>query len=205
MHPTDHTKAALRTSMRATLDAIPAVRWAEASRRLCENVGKMPVFQRAKAVFAFVPIAGEVDITPLLRLCLERGQTLCLPRIDWTTRTMVPAAVTSLDDASLETTRYSIRQPKVACPVVPNDQLDLVLVPGLAFAKVADPEAIGQFVRLGRGAGFYDRFFESAPSLAVGPTLGIALSEQILPSIPADPWDIAVRAVATPDEVFGNV
>jgi len=201
MNPSELTKAALRTSMRATLDAIPVERWAEGSRRLCEVVAKLPAFTGAKAVFAFVPIAGEVDISPLLRLCLERGRTLCLPRIDWTTRTMVPAAVTSLDDASLETTRHSIRQPKPACPVVPNDQLDLILVPGLAFAKGSN----GQFVRLGRGAGFYDRFFESTPSLAVGPTLGIALCEQILPSIPADPWDIAVRAVATPDGVFGNV
>ena len=191
--------------MRAALDAVPAARWAEGSRRLCEVVAKLPAFTGAKAIFAFVPIAGEVDISPLLRLCLERGRTLCLPRIDWMTRTMVPTAVTSLDDACLETTRHSIRQPKPACPVVPNDQLDLILVPGLAFAKVANPAAIGQFVRLGRGAGFYDRFFESAPSLAVGPTLGVALAEQILPSIPADPWDIAVRAVATPDGVFGNV
>lgn len=201
MNPSELTKAALRTSMRARLDAIPAVRWAEGSRRLCEVVAKLPAFSSAKAIFAFVPIAGEVDISPLLRLCLERGRTLCLPRIDWTTRTMVPAAVTTLDDASLETTRHSIRQPKAACPVVPNDRLDLTLVPGLAFSKSPN----GQFVRLGRGAGFYDRFFESAPSLAVGPTLGIALAEQILPSIPADPWDIAVRAVATPDGVFGNV
>ncbi len=187
--------------MRAALDAVPAARWAEGSRRLCEVVAKLPAFTGAKAIFAFVPIAGEVDISPLLRLCLERGRTLCLPRIDWTTRTMVPAAVTSLDDASLETTRHSIRQPKAMCPVVPNDQLDLTLVPGLAFSRSQN----GQFVRLGRGAGFYDRFFEGAPSLAVGRALGVALSEQILPSIPADPWDIAVRAVATPDGVFGNV
>lgn len=212
MNPAELTKAALRTNVRRTLDAVPPERWREASRRICEHVARLETFRKARTIFAFVPISGEVDISPLLRLALELGKVLCLPRIEWATRTMVPAVVTALDDTQLESTRHAIRQPRAECRAVSGAELDLILVPALAFAlNPTDP--LGRITRLGRGAGFYDRFFESqmaqgggnVPPHTPARTLGIALSEQILASIPADPWDVSVGAVATPDGVIGAV
>ncbi len=199
------TKATFRTRVRARLDAVSPSQWAQGSEGVCRVVAESAAFQRAGSIFAFVPIAGEVDITPLLELALAQGKVLCLPRIDWESRTMAPAAVTTLDDTQLEITRHAIRQPVKQRPVVAVDRLDLILVPGLAFSRGAD----GTFARLGRGAGFYDRFFESHPSFAVGRAipgaLGIALGEQILSWIPSDPWDVSVPAVATPDGLMGSV
>jgi 5-formyltetrahydrofolate cyclo-ligase len=204
MHPAELTKAALRTRMRQILDALPAAHWARASERVCKGIAGLAVFREARAVFAFVPIAGEVDITPLLRVCLAQGKTLCLPRIDWTTKTMVPAEVTALDDTQLEVTRHAIRQPRPTCPGFSASQIDLILVPGLAFSVNPGANPGGTVSRLGRGAGFYDRYF-AAQSGGRGVTLGVALSEQVLASIPVDPWDLSVRAVATPDGVLGSV
>jgi 5-formyltetrahydrofolate cyclo-ligase len=207
MLPADRTKAALRTHVRAMLDALPPQVWADASIRICRHISTLDCFRAAKAIFAFVPIGGEVDITPLLTLSLSQGKVLCLPRIDWTTRTMVPAMVTAIDDTQLESTRHAIRQPQASCPVIPTSRLDLILVPGLAFAP--GPKREAGFTRLGRGAGFYDRFFGMDASFAVGglapTTLGIALSQQILDSIPSDQWDVRVQSVATPDRVIGTV
>lgn len=199
------TKAAFRSRVRARLDGLSSSLWEEGSEGVCRAVAECGRYQKAGSIFAFVPIAGEVDITPLLEMALAQGKALCLPRIDWETRTMVPASVTALNDTQLETTRNAIRQPNEMRPVVAVESLDLMLVPGLAFSRGAN----GAYSRLGRGAGFYDRFFESHPSFAVGRAisgaLGVALREQILSWIPSDPWDVSVPAVATPDGVMGSV
>ena len=189
--------------MRQLLDAKPAPEWARASERLCGVISGLAAFREARSVFAFVPIAGEVDITPVLRQCLERGTTLCLPRIDWGTRTMVPSVVTGLGEAHLEVTRHAIRQPRLACPEFPAAELDLILVPGLAFSM----SLAGGFSRLGRGAGFYDRYFAARATGGGGGRglrLGVALTEQVVESIPVDSWDLSVRALATPDGAFGT-
>jgi 5-formyltetrahydrofolate cyclo-ligase len=52
--------------------------------------------------------------------------------------------------------------------------MSLVLVPGLGFAAGG--------TRLGRGGGYYDRWLAHLPSST--PTIGIAFSLQICPSLP---------------------
>jgi 5-formyltetrahydrofolate cyclo-ligase len=76
------------------------------------------------------------------------------------------------------------------CPQQDAREIDLVLVPGLAFTKS------GQ--RLGRGGGYYDRFLANlSPEVE---TLGIALPCQIFETLPTEPHDIPVRRVLlTPD------
>jgi 5-formyltetrahydrofolate cyclo-ligase len=61
------------------------------------------------------------------------------------------------------------------------------MVPGLAFDHAGN--------RLGHGRAYYDRFFTENP----GPCfrVGLCADIQILPAIPADPWDIPVDALCT--------
>lgn len=205
MLPADHTKAAIRARIRGVLDGVSREHWGDASLRVCNLVSRLPRFAAARSIFAFVPIGGEIDVTPLLRLSLDQGKVLCLPRIDWVSRTMVPASITALDDTQLETTRHAIRQPRPDRPEFPASALDLILVPAMAFAPRSDGLKGGGFTRLGRGAGFYDRFLSTLPADPAAATLGLALNEQILAALRADPWDIAIRAVATPDGVLGSV
>lgn len=63
----------------------------------------------------------------------------------------------------------------------------LVFVPGLAFTRE------GQ--RLGRGAGFYDRFLTGRGANAV--KIGICFEFQIVDSLPSEPHDVVLDAVVT--------
>ena len=66
--------------------------------------------------------------------------------------------------------------------------LDLILTPGLAFTKDG--------FRLGRGKGFYDKFFRTYCTLHKPPYLiGPALSPSIVESIPCTPNDVKVDEV----------
>jgi 5-formyltetrahydrofolate cyclo-ligase len=60
----------------------------------------------------------------------------------------------------------------------------VIVVPGVAFTRS------GQ--RLGRGGGFYDRFFELFPNIH---KIGIAFDCQIVENLPTDDYDIAMDEV----------
>ena len=73
-----------------------------------------------------------------------------------------------------------------SCPAVAACDIDLVIVPGLAFTV--------QGRRIGYGGGFYDRFLSSCPGISCA----LAFEEQIVKSLPFDPaHDIAVSRIIT--------
>jgi 5-formyltetrahydrofolate cyclo-ligase len=76
----------------------------------------------------------------------------------------------------------------VGSEVLPLESLDVILVPGLAFAQ-----SIG--ARLGRGGGFYDRLL-SRPEVRAQ-LIGIAFQMQLLPNIPSEEHDICVPDIVT--------
>jgi 5-formyltetrahydrofolate cyclo-ligase len=65
---------------------------------------------------------------------------------------------------------------------------DVVLVPALAV------DASGN--RLGRGGGSYDRVLARVRGQV--PTIGLLYDGELIPSVPAEPHDRTVRAVARP-------
>ncbi|MBQ8285168.1 MAG: 5-formyltetrahydrofolate cyclo-ligase [Thermoguttaceae bacterium] len=78
-----------------------------------------------------------------------------------------------------------------ASRLVAPDAFDVVLVPGLAFDLDGG--------RLGRGAGFYDRFLATLPPKTR--LVGVALDEQIVDKAPRDAFDLPVDALATPSRL----
>ncbi|MGE5197323.1 MAG: 5-formyltetrahydrofolate cyclo-ligase, partial [Deltaproteobacteria bacterium] len=79
---------------------------------------------------------------------------------------------------------YGVIEPAIEQPVN-LEEIDLVIVPGLAFNK--------QGRRLGRGKGCYDRFLKKLPDKAT--SIGLAFDFQILPAIPATTEDVSVNKV----------
>lgn len=84
----------------------------------------------------------------------------------------------------------SIPEPPATAPVV---QPDVLLVPLVAVTLSG--------VRLGQGRGYYDRALAALrrrhPVLAIG----IAWECQIAPALPAEPWDMPLDMVATPQRL----
>jgi 5-formyltetrahydrofolate cyclo-ligase len=74
-------------------------------------------------------------------------------------------------------------------PLAPA-QLDVVLVPGVAF------DATGG--RLGRGGGFYDRFLTQIRDQLGVTIAGVCFDEQIVDSVPMHAHDVRVGMILTP-------
>jgi 5-formyltetrahydrofolate cyclo-ligase len=79
--------------------------------------------------------------------------------------------------------------------VIPLHEIDVFLVPGLAFDR--------QGRRLGNGAGHYDRILGSARTDAV--TIGIAPDLRLVEEVPAMGHDVPVGYLATEEGVISSL
>ncbi len=163
----------MRRELRGTLAGMTVPELRTASEAICTKLGRSAYVACARTVMAYAPMATEVDITPIIRQCLDAGCRVCVPRVDWETGTMEPAAVAGWP-AELVESRHGLLQPAESAEVVELDAIDLVLVPGLGFDRHG--------ARLGRGGGFYDRFLARAGLTAL--RVGVAFDAQIVESIP---------------------
>lgn len=144
-------------------------------------------FQRSRTVLFYSSFDGEVKTFEMMVKAQESGKQVALPAINIEKKEIIPAIIADLHD-DLETGPYGIEHIKehVRCPVG-LDQIDLVIVPGIAFDR-------GGY-RVGRGAGFYDRFLARlGPEI---PSIGLAFDFQVVDSIPRDDHDIPVSQVIT--------
>ncbi|WP_410771768.1 5-formyltetrahydrofolate cyclo-ligase [Fontibacillus sp. BL9] len=101
-------------------------------------------------VFSYLSFRDEPDTRPLLRNCLEQGDVVLVPRVtgnDRMTLHLLPG------EQDLVPGIWGISEPDSHIPEWPVSrygEIDLVLVPGLAYDL--------QGGRIGFGAGYYDRF-----------------------------------------------
>lgn len=139
-------------------------------------------------ITAFLPMEGEVDLRPLfVRL---PGWRWVLPRVE------TDRSVTFRDvEVPRETHPFGMEQPTDAGPVIPIHEVDVFLVPGLAFDLRGG--------RLGNGAGHYDRILSAARSDAV--TIGIAPATRIVDAVPVDDHDRLVGWLATEAGVISSI
>lgn len=156
------------------------------SERVCTALAGSRLLAGARAIMVYAPLRREADVAPLALWALARGVTVCVPRMDWATRSMEPVPIASWS-ADLTLSRLGLREPRAGLDALPVAGLDAVLVPGLAF----DPTG----ARLGRGAGFYDRFLPRLPVRAI--TIGVALHGQLAARVPTGPLDRPVGWLAT--------
>ena len=137
-------------------------------------------------VVLYAAMPGEIDLASLATGFADLGP-FALTRTPVTGRTLSVHPY----DGERELHRYGYEQPVERAPTVADDEISVVLVPGLAFDRS------GQ--RLGWGAGYYDRFLSRlAPGVInVGISDGLLLGE-----IPSEPHDVAMDYLATEAGVF---
>jgi 5-formyltetrahydrofolate cyclo-ligase len=178
-------KAALRRAVQGVLQGLSVQARKAAGRAACDRLKEQPVWQEAKVILGYAPLARELDLWPALVEGLAEGKTICLPRHVACKDDYEAAAIRELDRDVLAG-RFGIREPASHCEAVPLNQLDLVLVPGVAFCPHGR--------RLGRGNGYYDRLLASINGIKCG----VGFDEQIRHAIPVEPHDILLDCILTP-------
>lgn len=203
------TKQDLRNQIKDILKQIGNNAIRKESEKICRKILESNFFTSCTTLLAYMPLADEADITPVIQRALSQKKKVFLPRIFPETNKMEFYRY----DTSTEITQgsFGINEPaakeelsftqflrKMAIneyspaahssnfvDITPHDNPTehiLILVPGRAFTKDGK--------RLGRGKGFYDIYLSQVPQIFDIKKSGVCFSQQILPDLPTTPDDI---------------
>jgi 5-formyltetrahydrofolate cyclo-ligase len=155
------------------------------STAICDGLFAWLSSRLPGTISAYLAMEGEAGLESLFSR---------LPGWRWVLPRVGPDGAMSFRDAAVpvETHRFGMRQPIDSGPTVAVVEIDVFLVPGLAF------DAHGN--RLGNGGGHYDRALAEATSGAE--TVGIVPRSRLIESVPVEPHDRPVRWLATENGVI---
>ena len=187
-------KIDLRREMRLYLKTIADTVEAK-SRLIRERLTTINAFRQAQQsgrLMSFLSMPLEVDTLPFF----AEGSPI-VPCCE--VSEIVPIRIFSLDELE-PSNSLGILEPKLSVRQdgsrqVSLTQIDVVLVPGLAFDRFGN--------RLGRGKGCYDRFLRCLRSDTL--TIGLAFDGMIHDQIPHDENDHPVKMVVTESQMFVGV
>jgi 5-formyltetrahydrofolate cyclo-ligase len=175
------TKGDCRKALQSTLRGTAAQDRAAWSAEIRKHLRSSAVWENARTVMLFAALRYEPDLLPVLEA--GGGPRLIFPAM--VNDRIQPRVVRSLTD--LELSPGGIREPAAHCPLVPPEEIDLILIPGLGFTA--------EGIRLGRGRGHYDAFLPSLrPEV---PRVGTAFHCQLCRALPGEAHDVPVNAVLT--------
>ncbi|MDF1535229.1 MAG: 5-formyltetrahydrofolate cyclo-ligase [bacterium] len=188
-HLDNHDKQRIRERMRALRHSLSPEQVRSAGIAVTGGVLDRPETAAAGTVCVYAHTCKEIPTDMLMDRLLEKGKTVAVP--DWEgwkqgfgLRT---AAIAGLNDLDLES-RVVPQPSRVEGNIVPVDEIDIFLLPGLAFDLRGN--------RLGMGGGYFDRLLARASSTAT--FLGLAYNFQVITHLPAESHDIRVHDVVTP-------
>ena len=181
MHPVD--KQAWRTRLLAARDALSADARAARDDALVAAALRLAA-STGGPISAYVPVGAEPGGPTLVPALVDAGHEVLLP--------VVPRERGPLEWARFDGTfargPLGLREPAgERLGVGAIGTAALVLVPGLAGAR--------RGIRLGRGAGYYDR---SLP-FARAPLVMLLHDDELVERLPADPHDHPVTAALVPE------
>jgi 5-formyltetrahydrofolate cyclo-ligase len=162
--------------MRARLKQLSSTERQRQSRQICESI--LPLLSGRKSIALFAPALTEPDLDILWEVAPLGQHVFSYPRCEGSTLSFRPVSALS----ELLPGRFGIRAPN---PGPSLEQLDLIIVPGLAFTS--------EGWRLGRGSGYYDRFLSGIPGTTF--KLGVCFDFQFLAEIPHEPHDVKMDVV----------
>lgn len=181
-------KSTLRLKSRAARRAItPEIR-ESASEAAAASILALPEMNGVRAVAAYGAMPEEIDVGPLIEALWNAGIRVALPRV-------VDKMTVTLHwherNRTLCVGAFGLREPCPDAPLASPDEIDLFVVPGVAFDEGCN--------RLGMGAGYYDRLLAGLTRMV--PVVGVAFDEQVVPEVPCCATDQRVDILVTQDRV----
>lgn len=178
-------KTVLRKQVSATLKNLPPEKRKADSEKIRQRLKEHAAFREANSLLFFASLPEEVDLWPLLEETVNRRKVVALPGFDMDKQIYRSRHIKNIH-VEILSGQFGIREPSLACVEIPLNDLDLVLVPAVAFDLRGN--------RLGRGKGYYDRLLENFR----GHKIGIVFDEQLVEAVPSENLDVRMDAILTP-------
>ncbi|HTT70920.1 MAG TPA: 5-formyltetrahydrofolate cyclo-ligase [Anaeromyxobacteraceae bacterium] len=177
-------KEALRKVALAARARLAPEERAEASRAALRHLVALEEFARAGTIGIYAPLGSELDPLALAAPDASSDRRFAFPRMVEGERALAFAicAPEELVPGALGT-----REPPGRAAPLALEELDLVLVPGVAFDLEGG--------RLGRGRGYYDALLASLSPRTR--RWGLLFEVQLVPRVPREPHDRPLDGLVT--------
>lgn len=155
-------------------------------KQICNNVINSPQFENSDLVMLYYPLGDEIDTTVIFEAAIQQNKDVCYPKCDKAEKTMRFYLVDG--KGCFEKGAYGICEPSGCNAARLEDYKNvLCIVPCLSCDDYG--------IRLGYGAGYYDKYFANCKK----PITKIALCYEACREIRllSDEYDIAVDYIAT--------
>ena len=180
-------KHKIRHHIREKIKSISELEKSRKSDIIMNKLFNEEEFKKAKIVMFYVSLRDEVNTLTMIDEAVKAGKRICVPVILKEEKRLIAGEIKNRSE-DLESQHFGIYQPRPGhVKEVPLENIDLIIVPGVAFDR--------NNVRLGRGHGYYDKFLCGIPSSTR--TIGLAFDFQVVDDLPKDSHDIPVCKTIT--------
>lgn len=145
-----------------------------ASARIFRQVERSEHFSHAEVVAAFCALPDEPATEAVLRRWVEQGKRVAVPRVEGDRMRFF-----YYEPSKLVRGAFGIEEPSDEAALCPPAEIELMIVPGVAFTAAGD--------RMGRGKGYYDKYLSQSDFR--GYTIGVGYVHQLLDQLPVEPHD----------------
>jgi len=173
-------KRSIRDELLARRQHLAAATCLSCSLAAQQRLVLAPEFVAAKVVALYSPVRNEVFTEDIFTAARRSGKTVTYPRVRGPLLDFVEVA----ERNELVPGAYGILEPR-GSQVVPLAELELIVVPGVAFDLAGH--------RLGYGKGYYDRFLHERK----GRLAGLCFDFQLVERLPAEAHDVQMHMVVT--------
>ena len=181
------TKSELRALSKERNAALSQSERAEIDNRIKEKVLSLTI-EKGETVFIYISFGDEIETLGIVEELLSRGVNVCVP-ICHGKGEMDAVQITST--AELQRGMYGIPEPPRSGKKILPSELSLIVVPGVAFGR--------DLSRLGRGAGYYDRFIEKAENAK---TVALCREVTLFETVPCEAHDRRVDMIITENGII---
>jgi 5-formyltetrahydrofolate cyclo-ligase len=180
------SKEALRREIKGFLAGLPPEEFRREGSRAAAALREAPLWTRYRTILLFLSVTSEIDTFPLLETALGDSKKVFAPR---TEAACIRFYRVNSAQGPWQYGFFGIREPaeeegaeEGAGSLEEGDFPALIVTPGLAFDR--------QGRRLGRGGGYYDRFFEDLDKAGREYcAVGFCLEAQVKAEVPAEETD----------------
>lgn len=156
-------------------------------RKIATQLENLPLFQEAKIILFYVSKKPEVDTHRLIKKYLKKKKII-VPTVDPSSNTLRLFELEKWSE--LKKGAFSILEIKKPKEPIPFPEIDLIIIPGLAFDLKGN--------RLGYGKGYYDLLLLNFK----GPKIALVYELQLFEKIPSEKYDIPVDFIITEEKII---
>lgn len=175
-------KQEIRKHLKALRSQLTAEQVAHSSELAAQQILACDAYKNAKLIMGYLAFGREISVDRVLLQALADGKKVVVPLIISQTE-MEAAVLRNMEELCFD--RYGIRCVSEPAELIAPEEIELILVPGVAFGRDGS--------RMGMGAGYYDRFLQRANKAI---TIGVAYEALLQDSLPADEYDVPVQYIA---------